>query len=129
MSDKGGQSALRTAIGAIDVPRVLDHKPQIVLRGKFDSFLDISGRSRVDPDYRHVPLLARDAEGGVEVAALDGPVGKRVGLVVGVFGGTGLIRAPDAVVPAGEDVGAATGGRVVARGGGRDRMDQRLGDF
>ena len=71
------------------MPRVLDYKAQVVLRGKFDSFLNISWGSRVDPDYWHVPLLARDAEGGVEVAALDGPVRKRVG----VFCGAGLIGA------------------------------------
>jgi len=78
----------------------------------------------VDPDYWHAPLLTRDAERGVEVAALDRPVGKSVRLKVGVLGGTRLIGTPDTVVPASEDVGTVTGGRAIARGGRRDRMDQ-----
>ena len=110
-------------------PRVLDDKAQIMLCGKFDGFLDVSWRSGVDPDYWHVPLLARDAERGVEVAALDRPVWKSVRLVVGVFGSAGLIGTPDAVVPARENISAVTGGRVVARSGRWDRMDQWLRDF
>jgi 3-hydroxyacyl-CoA dehydrogenase len=74
-------------------------------------------------------LLTRDAERGVEVAALDRAVGKSVGLIVGVFGSARLIGTPDTVVPASEDVGTVTGGRVVARGGRRDRVDQWLRDF
>ena len=100
-----------------------------MLRSKFDSFLDVSWRSGVDPDYWHVPLLARDAERGVEVAALDRSVGKSVRLKVGVFGSTRLTRTPDTAVPASEDISAVTGGRVVARGGRWDGVDQRLRDF
>ena len=108
----------------VRVPRVFYYKTQVVLRGKFDSFLDVSWRSGVDPDYWHAPLLTRDAERGVEVAALDRPVGKGVRLKVGVLGGTRLIGAPDTAVPASEDIGTVAGGRVIARGGRRDRMDQ-----
>jgi hypothetical protein len=97
--------------------------------GKFDSFLDVAWRSGVDPDYRHVPLLTRDAERGVEIAALDRPVGKSVGLKVGVFCSARLIGTPDTVVPVSDDIGTVAGGRVVAGGGRRDRMDQWLRDF
>jgi len=56
-----------------------------VLRGEFDCCLDVLGCSGIDADDGHAPLLAWNAEGSVEVAGLDGPVGKGVGLPVGVF--------------------------------------------
>ena len=96
---------------------------------EFDSLLDVLRRSRVDADYQHAPLLTRDAERGVEVAALDGPVRKGVRLVVGVFGGTRLVRTPDTAVPVGEDVSTVSCGRVVARGGRWDWVDERLRDL
>ena len=97
--------------------------------GEFDSFLDVLRRSGVDADHRHVPLLTRDAERGVEVAALDRPVGKGVGLVVGVFSSTGLVRTPETVEPASDDISTISCSRVVARGGRWDGVDQWLRDF
>ena len=96
---------------------------------KHDGFPDVIWCSGVDADYRHVALLARNAKRGVEITALDGPVGKGVCLVVGVFGGTGLVRTPETVVPASADISAVPCGGVVARGGRWDRVDQRLRDF
>ena len=107
-------------------PCVLDHEAQIVFPGKFHSFLDVFRRPRVDSDDRHAPLLARNPEQGVEIAALDCPVGKCVRLPIGVFSSPGLIRTPNAVGPASDDIGAVSCGRVVARSGWRDRVDQRL---
>ena len=93
---------------------------------KTDSFSDVVWGSGVNADYRHAPLLARITERSVEVAGLDRAVGEGVCFPIGVLGGTGLVRTPDAVVPASEDVGTAPGGRVVAWGGWWDRVDQRL---
>jgi hypothetical protein len=100
-----------------------------VIPGKPDSLLDVLRRSGIDADYRHAPLVTRNAEGGVEVATLDGPIGEGVRLVVGVLCSTRLIRTPDAVVPTSEDIGAVPCGRVIARGGRRERMDEWLRDF
>ena len=97
-----------------------------MLPSELDSFLDVPWRSGIDADYRHAPLLARNAERSVEVAGLDCAVGRDVRLPVGVFGGPRLIRPPDTVQPTGEDVGAVACGRVVARSGRRDRVDQWL---
>ena len=110
-------------------PCVLYYQAQIVLLDKLDSFLDVGWRSCIDADYRHAPLLTRNPEGSVEVAALDRPVGKGVRFPVGVFGGARVIRSPDAVVPASEDIGAVSCSGVVARSGWWDGMDQRLRDF
>ena len=115
--------------GAVYPPRVLDYKTQVVVPSEYDSFLDVLRRSSIDADYWHAPLLTRNAERNVEVTALDRPVGKCVRLVVGVFGSTRLIRTPDAVVPARDDISAVSCGRVVARGGRWDRADQRLRDL
>jgi len=79
-----------------------------VLRGEFNGFLDILRRPGVDPDDRHAPLLAWNAKRSVEVASLDCPVGKGVGLPVGVFSSTRLIRTPDTVVPTSEDIRAVS---------------------
>ena len=100
-----------------------------MLPNKLDSFLDVGRRSCVDADYRYAPLLTRNAEGSVEVTALDRPVGKGVRFPVGVFGSARVIRSPDTVVPASEDIGAVSCGGVVARSGWWDGMDQRLRDF
>ena len=93
-----------------------------------DSFLDVLRSSRIDADYWHAPLLTRNPECGVEVATLDRPVGEGVCLEVGVFGSTGLIRAPDTVVPVSDDIGTVSCGRVIARGGRWDGVDQWLRD-
>ena len=114
---------------AIHVPRILDYEAQFVVPGESDSFLDVFRSSGIDTDYWHVPLLTRNPESGVEVTALDCPVGKGVRLVVGVFGSTRLIRTPDAVVPASENISTVSRSRVVARGGRWDGVDQWLGDF
>ena len=111
------------------LPRVLDDQAQVVVPGKFDGLLDVLRGSRVDADYRYAPLLTRDAERGVEVAALDGPVRKGVRLVVDVFGGTRLVRTPDTAAPVGEDISTVSCGRVVARGGRWDWVDERLRDL
>ena len=79
-----------------------------MLRGEFDGFLDILRRSGVDPDDRDAPLLAWNAERSVKVASLDCPIGKGVGLPVGVFSSTRLIRTPDTIVPASEDIRAVS---------------------
>jgi len=100
-----------------------------VLPGKSDSFLDVFRRSGVDSDDRHAPLSARNAERGVDIAALDRPVGKGPRLPVGVFSGPGLVRTPGGVVPASKDISTVSCGRVVARSGWRDRMDQWLRDY
>ena len=110
-------------------PRVLDHEAQVVAPCELDGFLNVAWCSSIDTDYRHIPLLTREHKGGVEVAALDSPIGKRVRLVVGVFGGTRLVRTPDAVEPVSADVRAVSCGRVVTRCGGWDGVDERLGDF
>ena len=110
-------------------PCVLDHEAQIMLPGKFDSFLDVTRCSCIDTDYRHAPLLTREAEGGVEITALDRSVGKGVRLEIGVLGSTRMIRTPDSVVPVGLGIGAVSCGRIVTRSGRRDRMDQWLRDF
>ena len=99
-----------------------------MLPGKFDGFLDVFRCPCVDSNDRHTPLSARNTERGVEIASLDRPVGKCVRLPVGVLSGSGLIRAPYAVVPASEDIGAVSCGRVIARNGWWDRADQRLRD-
>ena len=96
---------------------------------KLDGFLDVLRRCDIDADDWHVPLLTRNAEGGVEVAALDRPVGKGVRLVVGVFGSTRLIRTPETVVPASDDISTVSCSRVVARGCRWDGVDQWLRDF
>jgi len=114
---------------AVHVPCILDYDAQVMAPGESDSFLDVLRNPRVDSDYWHTPLLTRNPERGVEVATLDRPVGESVGLVVGEFGGTGLIRAPDTVVPVSEDIGTVSCGRVVARGGRWDGADQWLRDF
>ena len=110
-------------------PRVLDHETQVVVPCELDGFLDIARRPSIDTNYGHVPLLAREPKGGVEVTTLDGPIGKGIGFVVGVFGCTRLIRTPDAVEPTSADIGAVSRGGVVARRGRWDRMDESLGDF
>ena len=110
-------------------PSVLDHKAQIVAPREFDGFLNVTWRSSIDTNYGHIPLLTRGPKCGVEVAALDGSIGKRVRLVVGMLGGTRLVRAPDAVEPISADIGAASRGRVVARCSRWNGMDERLGDF
>ena len=79
-----------------------------MLRGEFDCCLDVLGCSGIDADDGHAPLLAWNAEGSVEVAGLDGPVGKGVGLPVGVFSSTRLVRTPDTVVPASNSVRAVS---------------------
>ena len=113
----------------VDAPRVLDHESQVVFPGESDSFLDVLLGSGIDPDYWHAPLSTRNPEGGVEVTALDRPVGKGVCLVVGEFCSTRLIRAPDTVGPISEDVSTVSCGRVVARSGRWDGVDQWLRDF
>ena len=112
-----------------DAPRVLDHEPQVVLPGESDSFLDVLRGSGIDSDYWHAPLLTRNPEGGVEVTALDRPVGKGVCLVVGEFCSTRLIRAPDTFGPPSKDIITVSCSRVVARSGRWDGVDQRLRDF
>ena len=97
--------------------------------GKSDSFMDVLWCSGIDTDYWHASLLTRNPERGVEVAALDRPVGKCVRLVVGGFGGARLIRAPDTVGPASNDISTVSCGGVIARGGRWDGADQRLRDF
>ena len=109
-------------------PCVLYYEPQVVLPGESDSFLDVLWGSRVDSDYRHASLLTWNAERGVEVAALDRPVGKYVRLVVCIFCGARLIRTPDTVVPASDDISTVSCGRVVAWGGRWDGADQRPRD-
>jgi len=94
-----------------------------------DSFLDVLRSSGIDADYWHVPLFTRNPERGVEVAALDRPVGEGVCLVVGEFDSTRLIGAPDAIGPASEDISTVSCGRVVARSGRWDGADQWLRDF
>ena len=96
---------------------------------ELDGFLDITRFPSINADYRHIPLLTWEPKGGVEVATLDSPIGKRVRLIVGVFGGTRLIGTPGAVEPVSADIGAVSCGRVVARCGRWDGVDERLGDF
>ena len=114
---------------AIHVPRVLDYEAQVVVPGEPDSFLDVLRSSGINTGYWHVPLLTRNPEGGVEVTALDCPIGKGIRLVVGVFRSARLIRTPDTVVPASEDISTVSCSRVVARGGRWDGADQWLRDF
>jgi len=99
-----------------------------VLPGEFDGFLDVFRSPGVYSDDRHAPLSARNPERGVEIAAVDRPVGEGPRLPVGVLSSPGLIRTPGAVVPTSTDIGAVSCGRVVARGGWRDRVDQWLRD-
>ena len=115
--------------GVAHAPRILDYEAQVVLPGESDSFLDVLRRSGIDTDYWHVPLLTRNPQRGVEVAALDRPVGKCVRLVVGEFGSARLIRAPGTVVPVSGEIGTVSRSRTVARGGRWDGADQRLRDF
>ena len=100
-----------------------------MLASKDDGFLDVIRRSRVDANYWHAPSLTRNAKRGVEVAALDRAVGEGVRLPVGDFRGPGLIRAPDVIVPAREDISTVARSRVIAWSGWWERVDQRLGDF
>ena len=123
-----GESGLCKA-KAVHVPCILDYCAQVVVPGESDSLLDVLWSSRVDSDYWHASLFTRNPQRGVEVAALDRPVWEGVCFVVGEFGGTGLIRAPEAVVPASDDIGTASCGRVIARSGGWDGADQWLRDF
>ena len=114
---------------AVHAPRVLDHEAQVVAPGEPDSFLDVLRRSGIDADYWHTPLATRNPERGVEVAALDCPVGEGVCLVVAILSSARLIRAPDTGVPASEDISTISCGRVVARGGRWDEVDQWLREF
>ena len=100
-----------------------------MLPGESDSFLDVLRSSRVDTDHWHASLLTWNPERGVEVAALDRPIGKCVRLVVVEFGSAGLIRTPDTVVPASDDISTVSCGRVVARCCRWDGADQWLRDF
>jgi len=59
---------------------------------------------------------------------MDRPVGKGVCLPVGVLGSTRLIRTPDPVMPASDDVGTVSC-RIVAWGGWWYRVNQWLRDF
>jgi len=111
------------------IPRVLDYEAQVVISGESDGFLDVLRRSGVDADYWHVPLSARNSEGGIEVTALDRPVGKGVSLVISEFGGARLIGTLGTVVLVSDDIGTASCSRVVARGGRWDGVDQWLRDF
>ena len=129
VSGNKSQSPNTENAGEICPPRVLDHETQVVVLCEFDGFLDITWRPGINADYRHVPLLARESKGGVEVAALDTPVGKRVCLIVGVLGGTRLIGTPDAIEPVSTDIGAVSCGGVVAGCSRWDGVDERLGDF
>ena len=129
VSGNKSQSPNTENAGEICAPRVLDHETQIVVLGEFDGFLDITRRPGINADYRHIPLLTREPKGGVEVAALDSPVGKRVCLIVGVLGGTRLIGTPDAIEPVSTDIGAVSCGGVVAGCSRWDGVDERLGDF
>ncbi len=79
-----------------------------MLRSEFDGCLDIFRSSGVDADDGHAPLFAWNAEGSVEVAGLGRPVGKGVGLPVGVFSSARLVRTPDTVVPASADIRAVS---------------------
>jgi len=99
-----------------------------VLPGKFDGFLDVFWRLGVDSNDRYAPLSARNPERGVEITAVDRPFGKGVRLPVSVFSSPGLVRTPDTIVPASDDISAVSCSRVVARSGWRDRVDQWLRD-
>jgi hypothetical protein len=70
-----------------------------VLHSKFDRFLNVLCRSGIDADDWYTALLAWNTERSVEVASFNRPVGKGVGLPLGVFGSPRLIRTPDAVEP------------------------------
>jgi hypothetical protein len=129
VSGKTAISTRRKEMKKVSSPRVLYYEAQIVLPDELDSFRDVTRRSGVDADYWHAPLLTRDAKCGVEVAALDRPVGKDVCLPVGVFSGPRLVRSPDTVEPASNSIGAVACGRIVARRGRWDRVDQRLREF
>ena len=102
---------------------------QIAFSSKFHSFLDTLWSSSVDTNHWHVPLLTRKAECGVEVTALDRPVGKRVCLVIGVLGSARLIRTPESVEPLSSDIGAISCGRVAAWSDRRDRWTSGLETF
>ena len=60
---------------------------------------------------------------------MDRPIREGVRFPVGVFGGSGLIRTPDTVVPASPGLGTISSGRVVAWRGWWDWVDQWLRDF
>ena len=79
-----------------------------MLHSKFYSFLDVFRCSSIDADDWDAPLLAWKAEGSVEIASLDGPIGEGVGLPVGVIGGPRLIRTPDTVEPPRADIRAVS---------------------
>jgi len=119
----------RIAGGSRHAPRVLDHETQVVAPGESDSFLNVLRRSGIDADYWHAPLLTRNPECGVEVATLDRPVGEGVCFVVAVLSSARLIGAPDTGIPASEDIGTVSCGRVVARSGRWDGVDQWLREF
>ena len=132
MSDENfsqlGESGLCKA-KAVHVPCILDYCAQVVFPGKSDSLLDVLWSSRVNADYWHASLFTRNPQRGVEVAALDRPIGEGVHFVVREFGGTRLIRVPEAVVQTSDDIGTASCGRVIARSGGWDGADQWLRDL
>jgi len=126
MSGQRHQSAWSKEIQEVSSPRVLDHETQIVLPHEFDGFLDVVWRSGIDADYGYAPLLTRDPKRSVEVAGLDSAVRECVRLPVGVLGSTRLVRTPDAVVPAGEDISAIARSRVVAWSGRWGRVEEGL---
>lgn len=74
----------------------------------------------------HVALLAWNAESSVEIAGLGRPIRKRVGLPVGEFSSSRVIRMPGIVGPARTDIRAVSRGRVVAGSGRWGRIDQWL---
>ena len=77
-------------------------------RSEFDGCLDIFWGSGVNANDGHAPLLAWNAEGGVEVARLGRPVRKGVGRPVRVLSSARLVRTPDTVVPASADIRAVS---------------------
>jgi hypothetical protein len=85
-------------------------------------------RSRVDANYRHASLLARESRAKrVQVAALDGPVREGVRLEVGVFGAApGWSERQTPSYHSGADLGAVSWGGIVARRGWWDWVEQRL---
>ena len=79
-----------------------------MLRGEFDSCLDVFWSFCIDADDGHAPLLAWNAERGVEVAGLDRAVGESVSLPVCAVSSARLIRTPDAIVPGSADIRAVS---------------------
>lgn len=110
-------------------PCVLDRKTEVVLSGELHRHLNVLNGARIDANDGHASLMARNTEGDVQVASINGAVRKRERLEVGLLHCAWLIRPKVAISLVGDNNG--TFGRVRVDITGlceRRGMDERVRD-